>query len=116
MNNFLKPGKTMTFTAPTGGVVSGTAYLIGALLVVAAVSAAQTLPFEGVTEGVFTLPKATGIAWTEGMLLYWDNTAKNLTNVTTGNTRVGCAAAAQIAGDTTGSVRLHGVPAVAGVA
>jgi len=118
MQNFIKPGVVMTYTAPAGGVVSGSAYLIGQLLVVATNTVAATLQFEGDTEGVYSLPKATGIAWTEGMLLYWDNTAKNLTNVTTSNTRVGVAAAVggALSGDTTGLVRLSGVPAVAGVA
>ena len=113
MQNFSKPGDVLTFTAPTGGVVSGTAYLIGALLVVAATTVAQTLPFEGVTQGVFVLPKATG-AWTEGALLYWDDTAKNITTTTTSNRRVGCAAAAAASGDTTGQVKLTGAPAPTG--
>jgi len=116
MLNFVKPGDVVTYTAPTGGVVSGTAYLIGQLLVVAQATVAVGLAFEGVAVGVFSLPKATGIAWTEGMLLYWDPVAKNLTNVVTANTRVGAAAAAQLAGDTTGAVRLGGAPAPAGVA
>lgn len=108
MNNYKKPGDTMTFTAPGGGVVSGTAYLIGALLVVAASTVAATLPFEGVVEGVFTLPKTTGTAWTEGEALYWDNSTKKLTTVSTGNTAVGVAAAVAASGDATGDVRLEG--------
>lgn len=110
MNNFVKPGVVLTLTAPTGGVVGGTAYLIGALLVVAVASVAETLAFEGQVEGVFTLPKHTGTAWTEGELLYWDDTAKNITTVSTANTRVGVAAAAAASGDTTGRVALTGMP------
>ena len=117
MKNYIKPGKMMTFTAPTGGVVSGTAYMIGALLVVAATTVAQTLPFEGATEGVYTLPKATGAAWTEGQLLYWDTAANNLTTAQSATARrVGCAAAAAGSGDTSGPCRLHGVPSVVNVA
>ena len=107
MQNFIKPGDTLTFTAPAGGVVSGTPYLIGSILVVAATSAAAGAQFEGMDEGVFTLPKATG-AWTEGAILYWDNTAKNVTTVSTSNTKIGYAAAAQASGDTTGAVYLPG--------
>jgi predicted RecA/RadA family phage recombinase len=35
MKNQKKTGRILTFTAPAGGVVSGGAYLIGGLLVVA---------------------------------------------------------------------------------
>lgn len=117
MRNFLSQGDTMTFTAPTGGVVAGTAYLIGALLVVAVSSAAQTLPFAGKTTGVFTLPKATGATWSEGQLLYWDTANANLVTAQSATARrVGCAAAAALTGDTSGPCRLHGVPSVVNVA
>lgn len=110
MNNFFKPAEVQTFTAPSGGVVSGTGYLIGALFVVATITAAVGTQFEGVVVGSVYLPKASG-AWTEGALLYWDNTAKNVTTVSTSNTRIGCAAAVggQASGDTTGLVRLNGI-------
>jgi predicted RecA/RadA family phage recombinase len=109
MNNYVKPGDSVEFIAPSGGVVSGTAYLIGALLVVAAVSAAQGEKFSGRLMGVFTLPKATGSAWTEGEKLYWDNTAKNITDTASGNTLVGSAYAAAASGDASGQVRLDGI-------
>lgn len=117
MNNYIKPGRTMTFTAPGGGVVSGTAYMIGSLLVVAAATVAAGLPFEGMVEGVFTLPKATGTAWTEGALLYWDTGTSNLVTAPgVAARRVGCVATAAASGDATGQVRLHGVPSVVNVA
>lgn len=119
MQNFIKPGNTMTFTAPTGGVVSGTPYLIGGLLVIATSSVAVGLQFEGEAVGVYSLPKAAGV-WTEGAVLYWDNTAKNVTTTSTANFRIGSAAAVggQLTGDTLGAVRLDGiaVTAVGGVA
>lgn len=108
MKNYLQHGDTVSLTAPTGGVVSGTAYLIGAMLVVAIASVAQTLPFEGRVIGCFLLPKATGQAWTEGAKLYWDNAAKNVTTTSAGNTFIGNAIAAALSGDTTGRVRLAG--------
>lgn len=106
--NFVQPGRDMTFTAPTGGVVSGNAYLIGALLVVATVTVAQTLKFTGETGGVWTLPKTTGEAWTEGQLLYWDPGTGKLTTTAGSLKVVGCAAAVQASGDTTGVARLNG--------
>jgi predicted RecA/RadA family phage recombinase len=115
MNNYIKPGRVITCTAPTGGVVSGSAYLIGTLLVVSQTTVAQGLPFEGLCEGVVLLPKAAGQAWTEGALVYWDNTAKNLSTLATGNTRVGCAVYPGAASaDTTGTVKLSGAPAPTG--
>lgn len=117
MNNYVKPGKMMTFTAPSGGVTSGEGVLIGALLVVAASDAAVGQPFEGMTEGVFSLPKATGAAWTEGQLLYWDTANKNVVTAQSATARrVGCAAAAAGSADTTGQVRLTGSPSVVNVA
>lgn len=107
--NYLGPGDVLTLTAPTGGVVAGTAYLIGKLLVVAQNTVAQGLPFEGKRAGLFTLPKATGQTWTEGERIHWDNTAKNCTETATSNQLVGIAAAAAGTGDATGSVLLDGV-------
>lgn len=115
MQNYKQSGKTMDFTAPTGGVVSGTAYLIGALLVVAQADAAEDEAFAGVTDGVFTLPKTAGSAWTEGQQLYWDTATDSFTTAHSATARrCGCAAADADAGDTEGDVRLNGAPSVVG--
>lgn len=112
MNDFVKPGIVVTYTAPGGGVVSGALVRIGTLLVVAANTVAAGLPFEGATQGVFFLPKIAGVAWTEGAMLYHDSAANNIGTVVSATTmRVGCAAVAALIGDTVGYVRLHGVPA-----
>jgi predicted RecA/RadA family phage recombinase len=114
MNNYIKPGNTLTFTAPSGGVTSGLGYKIGQLFVVAAITAAEGDEFEGKTDGVYTLPKTTGAAWTEGQLLYWDDTNDKVITTATGNLLIGCAAAAAGSDDTTGTVRLNAtVPASA---
>ena len=47
MKNFVQPGDVVELTAPSGGVVSGTVYLIGALVVVATVTAAEGAKFNG---------------------------------------------------------------------
>lgn len=107
MRTYVEPGEVLPFTAPAGGVVSGTPYLIGSVLVVATVTAAAGEKFSGyVGVGVVTGPKATG-AWTEGQKINWDNTAKVFT--TGAGTLVGFAAAAAASGDTSGPVRLDGV-------
>jgi predicted RecA/RadA family phage recombinase len=109
MKNFKQHGDTLDLTAPSGGVISGTGYLIGALFGVAVVSADAGVTFPLRVVGVYTLPKATGEAWTEGALVYWDNTNKRLTTTSSGNTKVGTAVSAAASGDTTGIARLNGV-------
>ncbi len=114
MKNYKQPGEILTLTAPTGGVVSGYAYLIGALLVVAQVSAAEGALFSALTRGVVTLPKATGSAWTEGEKLFWDNTNKRFTDTSaTGLFPAGVATAAAASGDAVGDVLLTGIPLTA---
>lgn len=109
MINMVKSGDIVTRTAPTAGVVSGLAYLIGSLLVVATVTADEGDSFEGVAVGVVTLVKTTGEAWTEGLKLYWNDSTKKVTSTSGGNTLIGCADAAAGSSDTTGDVRLDGV-------
>ena len=115
MKTYVRPGEIVTFTAPSGGVTVDVPVLIGNLLVIPTSTVAATLPFEGAVQGVFAnMPKATGTAWTEGEILYWDNSAFDFTTVSTSNYRVGCAAVAAASGDTTGTVRLNGVSVPAG--
>jgi len=109
---FIKPGNTVTLTAPAGDVVAGTLYLIGKLLVLAKTSAAEGEPFEGATNGVFEdAPKATGQAWTEGAKLYWDDANDVFTTTATANTAAGIALSAQASAEATGTVMLTGVAA-----
>jgi predicted RecA/RadA family phage recombinase len=109
MTNYVKPGDVTTRVAPSGGVVSGTAYLIQDLLVVATVTAAEGASFEGMLVGVFTLPKTTGEAWDAGEKLWWDDSTKKLTTTAGSNKIVGTADAAAESADATGNVRLDGV-------
>lgn len=108
MKNYIQSGKALDLTAPVGGVTSGMALLIGALLVVPVADAAEGETFAGETMGVFELPKANQ-AFTEGAKLYWSTSNENLTTTASGNTLVGVAAAAAASGDTTAHVRLDGV-------
>jgi len=114
--SFIQEGEVLTFTAPTGGVTAGVPVLIGTLPVIPVATVAQTLPFEGYTCGVHSVPKLGSQAWTEGALVYLDNTNHHFTTVSTGNTRAGIAVAAvgSGAGETTGIVRLNGCAAPTG--
>ena len=79
-SNFVQPSECQTFTAPTGGVESGKAYLIGSLLVVATADVAEAMPFEGVVKGVFRVDRVDSEAWTEGLKIYYDESAELFTS------------------------------------
>lgn len=100
MKNFICDGKRMPIVAPEGGVVSGTAYLVGTKVCVAFDTAAAGATVVVVTEGVFELPKATG-ALTQGAKVYWDDTAKDFTATATSNTLAGYVFVAAASGDAT---------------
>jgi predicted RecA/RadA family phage recombinase len=111
MINYLEPGKTMTYTAPAGGVVTGGGYLIGAFFVVATNTVAAGAQFQGETEGAFTLPKATGEgALVEGQPLYWDVANARVTIDHSVGLPIGTVwTGGALTGDTTCAVRLHGL-------
>lgn len=107
-DNYKQPGKVLTFTAPSGGVVSGSAYMMGAILAVALASAAETEPFEGQVEGVWTLDKTSAQAWTVGAKIYWNaSTSKADSDATTGPL-IGVATEVADNPSSTGVVRLNG--------
>ncbi len=117
MKSAVQCGDALEFTAPAGGVISGLAYLINSIVVVAEFSAAAGEKFIGNITGVFDLAKAASVAWTEGQTLYWDSAANNFATAQSATARrAGCAAAAAGAADLIGRVRLNGVPAPANVA
>lgn len=113
MKNFVRHDGSVTCTAPYD-VSSGGGALIGTMFGVAAVDIANGAQGEFDIEGVFDLAKATGQAWTEGAAIYWDNTNKNCTTTSSGNTKIGVAVfntstgAMAASGDTVGRVRLNG--------
>lgn len=109
MRNFKKSGDVLTLTAPSGGVVSGSFYKIGSLIVVAAVTAAQGESFEAQVTGEFRdAPKTTSQSWSEGTLLYWVAGTSKFSSTASGNTPAAVATEAAGSSDTTGVVRLNG--------
>jgi len=109
MKNFVQTGNILRLTAPSGGVESGTAYLIGGLLVVALHDADATEAFSAVSEGVVELAKeATTAAFTEGEIVYWDGTAGQADESATGRYPVGTCVSGAIAADTTVKLKLFG--------
>ena len=109
MNNFVQEGTVGEFTAPSGGVVSGTAYKFEDIVCIATVDADTDVNFTGLVVGVVNAAKATGAAWAMGEKVYFAAGASNFTTTAGGNTLVGVAWKAADSGDTTGWVRLDGV-------
>lgn len=89
MKNYVQRGEAVTVTAPAN-VVSGQGVLVGALFGVALVDALSGANVDIQVEGVVTLPKATG-AINEGVRVFWDNTAGNVTTTATSNFCIGYA-------------------------
>lgn len=117
MKNFIQPGDIVEFTAPGGGVVSGTAVLISSLVVVPQVTAAAGVRFNAAIEGVFTLAKTAGTAWVEGQVLYYDSATASFTTAQSATARrAGAAGAVAASGDTSGVVILGNISAAVNVA
>ena len=106
MKNFIQPGKVIDAIAPSGGVTSGLVYVLGSLIGVAAVTAAEGEAFALDTEGVFQLPKTSAQAWTVGAKIYWDGTNHVATTTATANTLIGIAVDAAANPSATGKVKL----------
>jgi len=112
--NYLQPGSVLTFIAPSGGVVSGTAYAIGGRVCIALADVAQTLDFPGQINGVWSVTKVGSQAWTVGVAVYVTSGGE-FTTSSGGNTAAGWAVEAVGAGadETIGKVLLNGLPAAA---
>lgn len=116
-NNFLQPGRELEYIAPSGGVTNGVAVLIQGVVVVPMSTVAVGVAFQGANEGVFTIAKTTGAAWTTGQTLYWDTGTNSFTTAQSATARrAGIAAAPAASGDTSGVVKLLNIGAAVNVA
>lgn len=113
MKTYIQRGEAVTVTAPAN-VTSGQGVLVGALFGVALVDAASGASVDIQIEGVVTLPKASG-AINEGVRVFWDNSAGNVTTTATSNFCIGWAVGPgnYASGATAINVKL-GRPAAAG--
>jgi len=92
MKNFIQEGRVLDLVAPSGGVTAGVGVKIGALFVVAAVTAAEAATFAGDRLGVFELAATaheSAQAMAVGDTAYWDDSTKKVTKTATGNQRIG---------------------------
>lgn len=115
-SNYIGPGNLREYIAPTGGVTNGVGVLVQGEVVIPTSTVAQTLPFQGHNEGVWTMAKATGAAWAAGQTLYWDTANNNWVTAQSATARrAGKAHAPALSADTTGQVQLMNIGAPAAV-
>lgn len=114
MKTFIAPGTVVPMTAPSGGVVSGQAFVVGATFGVATHDAAQGATVECQRVGVVRIGKTTGVNWLRGARLYLVPGTGLVTNATTsGNFPIGTAGETRVNADTTALVILDGIATVA---
>ncbi len=107
MKNFKQPGDVVTIVA-AAVLASGVGVLTGALFGVTQAAAASGAEVEVKRTGVFELPKTSAQAWTVGVKIYWDDTAKVCTTSNSSTTLIGCAAAIAANPSAVGLVLLDG--------
>lgn len=109
MKNWIGEGRVLNKWANTSGakVASGSGVIVGSIFGVAKLDIAdgKTGPLD--IEGVFELPKAAGVVLAQGAACYWNDTAKNITDVSEGNTRAGIAFKAAASAAATVQVKLN---------
>lgn len=110
---FKQPGDVLDYTNTSGSTIAaGTPVVMGNIIGVALADIANNDTGSVAIEGVFTLPKVTGSAWTIGSKLLWDASAGKFDVGTatpaTGDVSVCCVAAgAAASAATTGPVLLN---------
>jgi predicted RecA/RadA family phage recombinase len=104
MKAYVQPGKSLTVTAPAGGVLSGQGILIGTLFGIAQYDAVEGAELEILTEGVVEIGKTSALQIDVGDRLFWDATNKVVNKTATAQVCVGIAVAA--AANPSGSVRI----------
>jgi predicted RecA/RadA family phage recombinase len=109
-------GETVTLPAPYA-VDGGAGALIGDLFGVAKAKLASGEEGAFQISGECNLPKVSAQAWVQLDKIYWDNTNKVCSNVSTVGRFIGVATAAAANPSSLGQVRLNGIsaPGVAGV-
>jgi len=114
-SKYVQPGDKLTLAAPTGGVVKGRCYLIGALACVADETVAQTVVTTFSTTGVFNFPKngASTVSFDVGEQVFWDPTAHRVAKEASTFFAIGCTIEAAANEAASVNVRLDGVATAA---
>lgn len=113
MKNFVQRGEVLSYVVPSATTIApGAGVKVGLIFGVAQNGGTTGQTVTLALEGVFSLPKATGVV-NQGAALYWNDTTKVLTTTAAGNLPVGVAWAGATSGAATALVRLGGVPEIA---
>lgn len=102
---FIQDGKYIDHT-PAGVLASGDVVVQGDLVGVTVRPLAVGEPGSLAVDGVFDFNKNTGVAFTVGQILYWDDTNNVATATATGNKQIGKVVRAAATTDTSVRVRL----------
>ncbi len=105
MQSYVNEGETIVVLATAAAVTKDVPVVLNDIVVVPKNSAAIGDDYVAQACGVVSLPKATD-AIGQGAKVYWDNTNKNVTTMSSGNTLMGRAWTAQAFGDATVLVKL----------
>lgn len=107
MKTFVSTGEKIDVLAPAD-ITAGAGILIGSMFGIAQNTALSGKNLVVITRGEVDMAKAGSQAWTLGVKVYWDNSAKVATTTASGNTLIGVAtkAVGSGAGETIGRVRL----------
>jgi predicted RecA/RadA family phage recombinase len=102
---FVQEGRIVDYT-PGADVAAGDVVVQGDLVGVAKVEIKSGKLGALSVDGVYDFAKNTGVAYTVGQLLYWDDAANVVTTTATGNKLIGKVVRAAASADTTVRVRL----------
>jgi predicted RecA/RadA family phage recombinase len=102
---FIQDGKYIDHT-PAGALASGDVVVQGDLVGVTVRPLAVGELGSLAVDGVFDFNKNTGVAFTVGTILYWDDTNNVVTATATGNKQIGKVVRAAATTDTTVRMRL----------
>lgn len=108
MKNFIADDCMFTAPAPAN-VTKDVPLLMGTLFVIPSSTQLSGELCSFVKRGKVKVPKVTSQAWaTVGAKVYWDDTNKNVTTTSSGNSLIGAVAEAAGSADTVGYVLLNG--------
>ncbi len=102
---FVQEGCSIDYT-PGSDVAAGDVVVQGDLIGVAKRPITANELGALAVDGVFDFAKNTGVAYTVGQILYWDDTADKVTTTSAGNKQIGKVARAAASADTSVRVRV----------
>jgi predicted RecA/RadA family phage recombinase len=102
---FIHEGESIDYT-PGADLTAGDVVVQGELVAIAKLDIKSGKLGALAVDGVYDFAKNTGVAYTVGQLLYWDDTANVVTTTSAGNKLIGKVVRAAASADTTVRVRL----------